>query len=76
MSLATIRLDLRGVERPLNYVKTYGTLDELSAGQVLKVLVDDDQTVHGIPQNLQDEGHVILASEPAAPGHRIVIRKT
>ncbi|MBI3088611.1 MAG: sulfurtransferase TusA family protein [Candidatus Omnitrophica bacterium] len=73
---ADVHLDLRGVRCPLNYIKTRLALEALAGGQALEVIVDDGDAVRGIPAGLGDEGHEILATEPADPGHhRIVIRK-
>ena len=70
-----IRLDMRGVRCPMNYIQTKLRLDELAAGQVLEVLVDDGEAVRGIPLGFQEAGHEVLSVAPAESGHRIVIRK-
>ena len=75
MTVVDVHLDLRGVRCPMNYIRTKLKLDELDPGQVLEVFIDEGEAVRGLPMGLQEEGHEILETEPASPGHRVVIRK-
>ncbi len=75
MTNVDVRLDLRGVRCPMNYIKTKLKLDELAAGGTLEVFIDDGEAVRGLPTGLRDEGHEILVTEPVNPGYRVVIRK-
>ena len=69
-------LDLRGVACPMNFVRTKLALDDLEAGQVLEVFLDDGEPINNVSRSLKDEGHELLEIEPARPaGHRVVVKK-
>jgi TusA-related sulfurtransferase len=54
------KLDLRGVKCPLNYVKTKLKLEELEAGQVLDILLDDGEPIVNVPRSAKEDGYKIL----------------
>jgi tRNA 2-thiouridine synthesizing protein A len=63
------RLDLRGVQCPLTFVKTRIALDRMAPGQELEVLLDEGEPAESVPRSCADDGDVILQfgrwNEPA-----------
>lgn len=58
--MADVKIDLRGICCPLNYVKTKLELEKLSAGQTLEVLLDDGEPIMNVPRSARDDGYKIL----------------
>jgi len=70
------RLDLSGVACPMNFVKTKLQLEEMDAGQLLEVIIDDGEPIRNVPRSVQAEGHKILKNEKLPDGHfKLVIEK-
>jgi len=59
-------LDLRGDICPITFVKSKLALEEMSTGQVLRVLVDYAGSVTNVPRSLTHEGHRVLKVQPIA----------
>ena len=55
-------LDLRGLKCPLTFVHVRLALEEMAAGQLLRILVDDKLASVDIPKNAELEGHLILST--------------
>jgi TusA-related sulfurtransferase len=53
-------LDIRGEVCPYTFVKTKLALENLRAGQVLKVVVDNDESGENVPRSVTLEGHRVL----------------
>ncbi len=71
-----IRLDLAGVACPMNFVKTKLQLEEMEAGQVLEVIIDDGAPKENVPRSVQAEGHKILELAKTDDDHyKLVIEK-
>ncbi|MEK7748207.1 MAG: sulfurtransferase TusA family protein [Nitrospirota bacterium] len=71
-----MRLDLSGVACPMNFVKTKLQLEEMEAGQVLAVIIDDGAPKDNVPRSVQAEGHKILKLEQCPDSHyELVIEK-
>jgi TusA-related sulfurtransferase len=74
-----MRLDLRGEVCPytLLYAKLRLEDAELAFGDLLEILVDHPPAVRSLPQALREDGHAVLAVEPAAdgPSVTIIVRK-
>ncbi len=69
-------LDLKGVACPYNFVKTKLKLEEMDAGQILQIIVDDGEPYQNVPRSVLNEGHKILEEEKVEDKHyRIVIEK-
>ena len=68
-------LDVRGVERPGDYVKAVEQLQQMAENQVLELYIDEGESLRTIPFGLRAEGHEILVSEPAKEGVRLLVRK-
>ena len=71
-----VRLDLSGVGCPMNFVKTKLELEEMEAGQVLEVILDDGPPKENVPRSVQAEGHKVLdLSETPDHHYKLVIEK-
>ncbi|MBX9878415.1 MAG: sulfurtransferase TusA family protein [Candidatus Obscuribacterales bacterium] len=71
-----LKLDLRGVACPMNFVKTRLFLDKMAVGDTVEVLLDGGEPVESVSLSVQQEGHAVLATSPSAEGHFVVtIRK-
>jgi sulfite reductase (ferredoxin) len=69
-----LRKDFRGVACPLNYAKTKMALEELKAGQVLAVLLDDEGA-NNCPLSAQADGHEVIAVTEEDDHWRLLLRK-
>jgi len=73
---ASVQLDLSGVACPMNFVKTKLQLEEMDAGQVLEVIIDDGAPKDNVPRSVESEGHKILELVKTPNGHyKLVIEK-
>ena len=68
-------LDVRGVERPEDYLKAVEQLTKMAENEVLELYIDEGEPLRTIPFGLRAEGHEILVSEPAKEGVRLLVRK-
>ena len=84
-----VKLDLRGVACPMNFVKTRLKLDKMAAGELLEVLLDDGEPIESVSSSVLSEGHLIesstivsslgealMLSGEELDYHRLIIRKT
>ena len=53
-------VDITDVVCPVTFVKAKVALEELEAGQVLRILMNNVEPVQNVPRSLKDEGHQIL----------------
>ncbi|MBI3328902.1 MAG: sulfurtransferase TusA family protein [Nitrospinae bacterium] len=53
-------LNLRGEVCPYTFVKSKLALEVMQAGQVLQVIVDNDESASNVPRSMQNEGHDVL----------------
>jgi len=69
-------MDLRGVLCPLNFVKIKLQLEEMAAGQILEVVLDDGAPMRNVPRSLKEEGQRIVGVE-RLPGdaYRLLVKK-
>lgn len=68
-------IDLRGVSCPLNYVKTKLRLEEMGAGEVLEVLLDDGEPIVNVPRSAKEDGHRILEIQQIEDYFRVFVKK-
>ena len=68
-------LDLKGVPCPLNFVKTKLTLECMTAGSILEVLLDDGEPIANVTASVKEEGHQILKVEKTSEHWKLVIKK-
>ncbi len=54
-------LNLKGTVCPYNFIKSKLELDKIETGQILKVIVDDQDAVDEVPKAMEYEGQKILA---------------
>jgi tRNA 2-thiouridine synthesizing protein A len=69
------RLDLHGVVCPLNFVKAKLALDELAAGELLEIIIDEGDAMLNVPRSIKEEGHKIVKVTPLDTTFKIVIEK-
>ena len=67
------RLDLRGVVCPLNFVETKLKLEEMKAGQILEVILDDGEPMRNVPRSVKEEGHRVVSVEKVGGSYRLLI---
>ena len=69
-------LDLKGVACPYNFVRTKLKLEEMDAGQVLEVYLDDGEPIQNVPKSVQNEGHKVLEVSKISDEHfKVLIEK-
>jgi sulfite reductase (ferredoxin) len=66
--------DFRGVTCPLNYMKTRLLLQQMSGGEVLEVLLDQEGA-RNVPASAANDGHTVLSVEQQEDRWRVVIQK-
>lgn len=54
-------LNLKGKVCPYTFIETMLTLEEMKAGEILRVIVDYPPAACEVPQSLKNEGHEVLA---------------
>lgn len=67
-------LDLRGVLCPTNFVYIKLRIEEMAAGEILEVLIDDGEPLRNVPKSLKQEGHRILRVQPEGDHFRLLIQ--
>lgn len=75
MNKANISLDLRGIECPMNFVKTKIQLEKMNSGELLEVFLDDGEPIKSVPNSLKEEGHEILVQEKIENYFRLILKK-
>lgn len=55
--------DLKGEVCPYTFVKSKLALEMLDSGQVLQVVVDNDESATNVPRSLTNEGNTVLGVE-------------
>jgi sulfite reductase (ferredoxin) len=68
-------LDLKGVECPINFVKTKLQLETMASGQLLEVTLDEGEPIANVPESLRREGHDILEVKKIGQHYRVLIQK-
>jgi len=66
--------DFRGVACPLNYVKTKLALEQMSGGEVLSILLDE-QGARNVPDSAASDGHELISVTQETDHWKVVIRK-
>jgi TusA-related sulfurtransferase len=65
-------IDLRGVSCPTNFVKAKLALEDMEAGDTVRILLDDGEPVKNVPRSLKAEGHKLVGLKQAAEGHYVL----
>jgi TusA-related sulfurtransferase len=69
-------LDIRDEVCPYTFVKTRLALEDMSPGQVLRVLVDYEPATKNVPRSVQLQGDEVLSVEPCGASQwAILVRK-
>lgn len=68
-------LDLRGTICPMNFVKTKLKLEELSAGDLLELLLDDGEPIRNVSRSVQQEGHKVVDVTREKAHYRVLVEK-
>jgi tRNA 2-thiouridine synthesizing protein A len=68
-------LDARGLNCPLPILRTKKTLNELSSGQVLRILATDPGSLRDFEAFARQTGHALLASTENAGEFHFLLRK-
>ncbi len=55
--------DLKGEVCPYTFVKSKLALEMLESGQILQVMVDNDESATNVPRSLTNEGNQVLGVE-------------
>ncbi len=55
--------DLKGEICPYTFVKSKLMLEMMESGQVLQVIVDNDESATNVPKSLTNEGNTVLGCE-------------
>ncbi|CBL45424.1 Conserved hypothetical protein [gamma proteobacterium HdN1] len=67
-------LDLRGEHCPYNAIATLETLSKMQSGQLLEVVTDCAQSLHGIPEDTRAKGYDCVSVEQHGALCRFLIR--
>lgn len=70
-----ISLDLRGVECPLNFVKTKIQLEKMCVEEILEVWLDPGEAIESVPQSIMEEGHKIINVKNLGNYFKVLIKK-
>lgn len=70
-------LDLCGEVCPYTFIKSRIAIEELSAGQVLSITLDNSESAGNVPRSLSQEGHEVLGLDRVGKGTwRVLVRRT
>ena len=67
--------DYRGVQCPMNFVKTKIDLASMQAGQTLEIYLDDGAPIDNVPRSVEGEGHKILTTTRTENHWSVLIQK-
>ncbi|MDD6134599.1 MAG: sulfurtransferase TusA family protein [Selenomonadaceae bacterium] len=69
-------IDITDVVCPITFVKVKMALEDLAAGQLLAVHLNEGEPIQNVPRSLKDEGHKVLSVNQAADGtYDLVVQK-
>jgi TusA-related sulfurtransferase len=69
-------LDITNEICPMTFVRTRLTLDALSSGQTLLVLLRGEEPVRNVPRTAREQGHTVLSQETDEAGiTRLLLRR-
>ena len=66
--------DFRGVACPLNYVKTKLALEQMTGGEVLSILLDE-QGARNVPDSAASDGHQVISVAKDKDHWKVIIQK-
>lgn len=69
-------VDITDVVCPVTFVKAKVALEELEAGQILSIRLNDGEPVQNVPRSIKEEGHQILKLVDNKDGtYSLLVRK-
>lgn len=68
-------LDLKGTPCPINYVKAKLYLENLEAGDIVDILLDEGEPVDNVPKSLRNDGQEIVAVEKQDGFYKVTVKK-
>ncbi len=71
-----VEIDLKGEVCPYTFVRSKLAIEEMSPGQVLRVIVDHEPATKNVPRSMENEGNDILDVDRLNESDwQIVVRK-
>lgn len=67
-----VRLDITGEVCPITFIKVKLKLEEMEAGDVLLVHLDDGVPIKNVPRSLKSDGHEVISQEKQEDGTYIL----
>lgn len=61
-------VDITDVVCPVTFVKVKVALEELEAGQILEILMNEGEPIQNVPRSLKDEDHKVISVENNGKG--------
>lgn len=68
-------VDITDVVCPITFVKAKVALEELEAGEILAIRLNDGEPVMNVPRSIKEEGHKILKLENNQDGTYVLYVK-
>ena len=69
-------LDLKRVAYPFNYVQTKIRLEEMDAGELLEITIEDGEPIKNVLESLTNDGHdIVRTHQIGTESCRLLIRK-
>lgn len=68
-------LDITKDVCPITFVKTKLKLEELQAGEILEVLLNDGEPIQNVPRSVKEGGHKIIEVTKLDDKFRLLIQK-
>ena len=53
-------INIKGEVCPFTFVKSKLALEQIGSGQVLEVILNNEEAIENIPRSMNDEGHKVL----------------
>lgn len=69
------RLDLRGVQCPMNYVKVLVGIEEIDEGSQLEVVLDGGKPLVDVSRSAKEDGHTVTSVRGEGDAYAVTIRK-
>ncbi len=74
--IADLAIDITGEICPMTFVRTRLALDQMQAGQILRVDLRGEEPLRNVPRAAEALGHAIIAEQTSAAGiTTLLIRK-
>lgn len=72
---ANYLLDLKGTPCPINYVKAKLFLEDLKAGDIVDILLDEGAPLNNVPRSLEADGQQIVKTEMRDGFYKVTVKK-